>query len=175
VSGCTTEDSVGGGNTQAAPTSASATEAPAFASEEEALAAAEEAYAAYQETEDAIFADGGKHPERIEDFATGEALEAALAGYENFRSGGLSASGHVAFDAVELQRYSKTAEITNVVTLYACIDVSGVEVVNAEGKSVVPKDRVGRQRFELSFDRAMPGKLLKVSGREVWAGDNTCE
>lgn len=145
-----------------------------FESEEEALAAAEEAYGAYQDVESLIFVDGGQEPERISPYATGDALELALAGFENFRESGYRAVGASEYALTALQQYSaERGDGKDVVGAYLCLDVEPVDVLDADGNSVVSSTRPGLQSFEVSFDLVEDRLLL--SRLEPWTGGDVCE
>jgi hypothetical protein len=167
VAGCSAEEPP-----VAETPTASAT--PVFASEEEALAAAEEAYAAYQAAIDQVLADGGDDPGRMNQYATGDALSGALDSATQFRTEGLSAVGSVAFTLTSVQDYSPTG-LDDAVVAYACLDVSGVDVVNSDGVSVISANRPDHQPFVLRFSRKSEAeKTLMVSKRDAWDGSEVC-
>lgn len=143
---------------------------PVFASEEEALAAAKNAYEAYLKISDAVLADGGERPERIEPFAVAAARKAALAGYQEFRSANLESNGSTKLRSMILQSHDSDAVIT-----YACLDVSDVDVLNSDGESVVSPGRPDMQAFEALFAEhpSKPGALILAS-REPWTGEGVC-
>ena len=177
VSGCTTEDSVGGGNTQAAPTSASATEAPAFASEEEALAAAEEAYAAFLQVSDQISADGGSRADRIDEFVADAYRSEVRAGFDYLRSERLHTNGDTAFDSMRLQQSAISEGSALQVSAYLCIDVGHVRVLDEKDNDVTPSDRKTRLPLEVEFVLAggtQPVKL-QLARSESWTGNDFCE
>lgn len=58
------------------------------------------------------------------------------------------------------------------VTVYVCLDVSDVDVVDGTGKSVVTASRPDRQPLEVDIDNVE--HVLKVSRSEAWSGDNFC-
>jgi hypothetical protein len=146
--------------------------APVFASDEEALAAAEAAYAAYLAVSDAIFNEGGTQAERLAAVATGDFLEASIAGFQKVQAKGWRSTGRSAVHSIELQQFDGSGR-DRMVIVYLCDDVSAVDVLDSDGLSVVSPDRHDRTLFEVSFDldRAV-GRLL-ISSREVW-GDGKC-
>jgi hypothetical protein len=149
---------------------------PVFASEAEALAAATKAYAAYVEMSDEILADGGKNPERIEEVASGAALEGALSGYRDFRTKELRSVGLSKIDHVTIQRFSGgSANGKDLVSIYACLDVSSVEVLDKSDASVVSPQRPARQPFQVSEDWDKMKQVLVVSSREPWVDGGVCE
>lgn len=145
--------------------------APVFASDEEALAAAEESYAAYLAVSDEIFAEGGADSNRLAAVASGDFLEQSLAGFETVARNGWRSTGLSTFDSFELQSYDPSTR-TDAVKVYVCDDVSAIDVLDADGVSVVSPDRPDRTLFEVSFDLNLSDTLL-VSGQEVW-GSGKC-
>ena len=141
---------------------------PVFASDEEALAAAEVAYAAYLAVSDAIFAEGGADPERLSGVASGDFLEASIAGFQKVQTNGWRSVGTSTADSYELQKFDPDGSVT----VYLCTDVSGVDVVDSSGQSVVSPNRPARTYFEVNFDY-VGGPTMLVASREVW-GDGAC-
>ena len=160
--------------TPASPAPKSST-TPVFATEAEALAAATEAYAAYVRVSDEILADGGKNPERIEQVSSGQALDGALSGYSDFRQQGLHSVGDSKIDHVSLQKFSRdSATGENLVSIYACLDVKGVDVFDQTGASVVSSQRPSRQPFQVFVDWRESKQQLVVSSREPWLDGGIC-
>jgi hypothetical protein len=143
------------------------TTTPVFANDEEALAAAEEAYAAYIAVSDQILIDGGINPERLLEVATQEVYDTQLEGYEMLAANSWRSTGGTMVDSVQIQYFDSAT-----VAVYACVDVSKVDVLNRDGNSVVAADRPARSAFEIFFDYDKT-KLL-VAGQEVWTGDDFC-
>jgi hypothetical protein len=154
--------------------SPSATATPVFASDAEALAAAEKAYAAYLKVSDEIAQDGGKDPERINAVSTGALTKDDLAGFATFsakgwRSVGLSKIRSIVLQSADL---GSTSSAMDVVTTYVCEDVSGVDVLDSDGASVVSSSRPDRQEFEVTFN--LVESSLLPSGRVPWTGSSIC-
>ena len=148
---------------------------PLFASDEEALAAAEEAYAAYQAVEDQILAEGGIGGDRIQPYATREALQAAIEGFESYRLNGYHSVGSTGFDFIGLQSNSLGTDGGNdAVAAYVCLDFSQSDVLDANGNSVVREGRPLRQEFEVSFDKGTDGGTIVLASRNPWNGNDTC-
>lgn len=143
---------------------------PVFASDEEALAAAEESYKRYLAVSDQIFAEGGANPERLAEVATGTFLEAETEGFKRIAANGWHSVGSAAIHTIDLQQFSPASDV-EMVTVYLCDDVGGVDVVGADGISVVSPDRPTETLFEVTFD--WESNALLVSGRTVW-GDGRC-
>ncbi len=151
---------------EAAPSTPSPSATPVFASEEEALAAAEEAYAAYVAVSNQVFSEGGINPERLNSVATGDFLADEMAGFERILANGWRSTGLTAFRDVVLQRYSPGSS-TDIVGVYVCEDVSGVDVLDSSGASVVSPSRPETTVMQVTFDLGDENALL-VSSREAW-------
>lgn len=134
---------------------------PVFASEEEALAAAEEAYAAYLEVWNLVASEGGLRPERLETLATGSFLESELDGIQSFVENGWRSVGSSILTSAQLQYADLGSETgSGVVGAYICIDLAGLDVVDANGASVVSSSRPDLQAFEVYFDLTSEGALV---------------
>lgn len=166
VSGCGTDTPMQLPTTQ--PTST-----PLFASDEEALAAAKDAYANFLSVSDMILADGGRDPDRIGKVATGALLDQETEGYEEMKKAGLHGVGNAGYDHSTLQAYNPgAAEGEVIVSIYVCADVSGTDIRDAQGKSIVSPDRRDRSPFEVSFARA--GTSLIAASKTPWTGSDFC-
>ena len=154
-----------------APTTATPTTAPVFASDEEALAAATEAYANYLKLSTALAHDGGQDAERMSDVAVGEALATEIESLNGMSDAGTVGVGELSFDSLTIQ----TAELhSGSITAYVCLDVSGSDVLDASGKSILSDDRVERLPFEVGFIFDRENQRLFLGRSEIWAGDNFC-
>jgi hypothetical protein len=146
----------------------SPTATPLFATDEEALAAAEEAYRAYQAVSDLIFSEGGIGIDRLESVVTGEQLKVDSAGFRDIADLGYHSVGNTSFRDLELQSQTSDFGIANVV-VYLCEDVSGVDVLDRNGVSIVPAERPDVVRYEVGFTgKEGQPKTLLVESREVW-------
>ncbi|MFC5930313.1 hypothetical protein [Cryobacterium melibiosiphilum] len=152
--------------------SPTAAAAPVFANNDEALAAATEAYAAYLSTADLVTAEGGTNPERIAPFVTAEYLATELAELAEFQELQVRTTGATVFRVTKLQ-YADYLNPTEVeVAVYICEDVSGLDVIDAEGTSLVASDRLPLTPFEVRFQ--MKSSILVVSARVPWRGGGVC-
>ncbi|GHF03886.1 hypothetical protein [Pseudolysinimonas yzui] len=145
---------------------------PIFASEEEALAAAEQAYEAYREMSDLISGEGGVEPERIAPYVTDDRLTDELRGFQTLREAGLRIAGEATFKVLDLQRYEEVAGDAEVV-FYACSDLSGSRVLDANGVDVTPVDRVDRLVLEVVVRTVGGSKPLLLESDNSWPGE-TC-
>lgn len=143
---------------------------PVYASEEEALAAAEEAYGAYVDALNSLGQSGWKESAGLSEVARGPALTEQLASATELASKGYRQVGASTFDHVTIQQYDSHHPV--LITLYLCIDVSAVDVVDANGRSVVSTERPERQPREVDIDDV--DGSLKVSRSDAWSGDDFC-
>lgn len=144
---------------------------PVFASEEEALAAAEQAYTAYLEMSNVISNEGGANPERIAPFVTEEQLPDELAGIALFverRARSVGTSHAFGFVLQQLTQTGDGAEIT----VYACVDVSGVKIVDDSGVDVTPVNREPLIALEIQMI-GKPGALL-IADSNKWPDSQFC-
>ncbi|MCD1570484.1 hypothetical protein [Agromyces mediolanus] len=140
---------------------------PIFASDEEALAAAEAAYAAYAAADAAILADGGKGSDRIKEHVSATYEPTVLKAYAQIAEGGLVVRGEGSIEGARLIEANR-----EVVQIYACLDVGGTVVLNAEGADVTPPERPLRTPMLLRF---VPDEdRLLLDGSEKWDGDDFC-
>jgi outer membrane murein-binding lipoprotein Lpp len=155
---------------------AHATVKPLFASDADALAAATKALNDYAQMSDQILSEGGAAPARIEQFASRDALAGERRSFKSFREKGYRSVGSSRFSNPVLERVSDSdADTTDVVKIYACLELANVDVVDSSGKSVVSEGRPDRQAFEVGFDLISgSSRQLVVSSTETWTGEGVC-
>jgi hypothetical protein len=146
---------------------------PVFASDEDALAAAEAAYAEYLRVSDAITADGGGNPERIEPLVTPERAPAEADVFAKFASRQLHTRGATSFDTVSLQEYAEDGGGSATLALYLCIDVTEVRILDSSGSDVTP-DRTNRLPLVVELRAKSGVPLLLVNRSDAWDGANFC-
>ncbi|WP_066593926.1 hypothetical protein [Cryobacterium arcticum] len=157
------------------PTSNPPTVAPIFASDEEALAAATEAYTNYVETADLIITEGGIDPERIVQYTSGDLAETEMQSYRSLQQQGLHGTGKSAYSNFAVQAFTPDApDGEGILTAYVCSDVSGTDIVDAEGRSTLAAERHPRTPFLIVFDLNSEGNRLLVSAANVWDGAGVC-
>lgn len=135
----------------------------AFASEAEAFAAAEETYRAYTAALNAV---------DVSDPATYEKLFA-------LSSGNFEAADREAFSELYAENYSMTGESKVIkfggieskepfeeVSALVCVDVSGSDVIDVSGASVVPPERVDIKAIHVTF-RMLDDALLIDHAKRV--------
>jgi hypothetical protein len=146
---------------------------PIFATDEEALAAAEAAYAEYLAVSDQILADGGAEPERLLTVATQDVYEYEKQGFDQAQQQKLRGTGKSTFDSARLQSHDADGEPAAVI--YVCEDISGVDVLDELGNSVVPADRLSRYALTVAVsEKSASSSQFLVSAVDEWEGDNFC-
>jgi hypothetical protein len=145
-----------------------------FRSDAEALAAAEKAYRAYRRAAETVLSAGGTDSGRLVQFATGRLLSEEQQGDEEFKTKGYHAIGTSRVVSFNLQRADLGAArgSKDVVAAYVCLDVSKVDVVDAEGQSVVSTSRSPRVSYLVGFD--LLGNSLLPSSQEPWDSGGVC-
>lgn len=147
------------------------TSTPIFASEEDALAAAEEAYAAYLEMSNLISSEGGVEPERIAPFVTEDQLADELDGSAYLESNQIRTVGASVLNQVELQQYDELDAYAEIV-FYACVDVSGVRVLDSAGQDVTPSERAPTIALEVVVQAGTEEVLVADSAQ--WPDSGFC-
>ena len=153
------------------PASPPSEEAPLFASDEEALAAATEAYEEFLAALDAKLQDPPSDDVDLSTFASSQALEEANIGVDRFIEQGLRISGPRSVISAELQMVSSYPKYVEVV-IYACESIAGVDLFDAEGKSLVEEDRPNLSAWESSV--VFSGDSTLVDSRTQWVGGGVC-
>jgi hypothetical protein len=147
---------------------------PVFASDEEALAAAEAAYAEYLRVSDAITADGGANPERIEPLVTVAQYQVELDGFQLYQSKGWKTAGSSQFETLELQNYSENGDGSADISMYVCSDISNQRVVDSNGLDVTPADLPTRQTLQVSMIAELGPPSVRLDGTEIWDSAQGC-
>ncbi|MEO7348554.1 MAG: hypothetical protein ABIW32_01610, partial [Terrimesophilobacter sp.] len=135
----------------------------------EALAAATDAYAKYLEVSDAIFQAGASQTDSLDLVMTGAYLESSLEAFRLAAGKGLKSTGTTKFDQVKLQQYNEVSNGEAVIVAYVCEDITDVDVVDANGNSLVSPDRPDRTLFEVTFDFDKTTQSLLISQRTPWS------
>lgn len=145
-----------------------------FASDDAALAAAEKAYRAYRTAANEILQDGGKQPERIDEFVTGKLLQDEHRDMSEFRAMAYKVVGSESLKSFMLQKADLGADpgAKDVISAYACIDISSVSVIDSAGNSVVSPGRKTSLAYEVHFD--FVGKKLVPSEQDTWDNSDFC-
>lgn len=162
------------GSPDSTPTpSPSESSSPVFASDEEALAAAEAAYGRFLAVSTEVTNDGGANAERLDEVATGKALEDERAAAVRFGNDGLRTTGVIEFTFRDLQSNVLDEEGTAVVTIYVCDDLRGLDLLARDGSSLVAEGRVVDVPYTVEL-RGPRAEAMKVSEKQLWERDNFC-
>jgi hypothetical protein len=145
---------------------------PVFASEEEALAAAGDAYQRYLDVSNAIAQAGWVDTSGFESVETGAALQDELEVVADYVAAGYRQVGSTTFDRLTLQQISDGGAGELELVVYLCLDVSSVDLVHAQGDSVVGADRPARQPLEVEFRQF--DHVLMISRSDAWTGNDFC-
>ncbi|WP_157156023.1 MULTISPECIES: hypothetical protein [unclassified Diaminobutyricimonas] len=158
----------------AVPTPPEPTTEPIFASDEEALAAAEQAYAAYVSVSDQVMTAGAADIEPLRSVVSPRFYETEVPSLEEFHAAGYRTTGTTKVRDVRLQQFNPDST-TDVVVIYLCSDVSAVDVLDKDGRSVVGPERPNETSFEIGFDVTSDAPPeIAVAWREPWQGTATC-
>lgn len=148
---------------------------PAFASDEEALAAATKAYGEYQEALDRAFST--YETGSLNDVATDSALKSDLKSVADYRAAGKHQEGSTSVDTVspvDLGALTDSRSGDGSIQIYACLDVSKTDVLDASGVSVVQPGSDRRFPMLVSMNWREAEHQLLVSNEEDWTGANFC-
>lgn len=154
-----------------APTPTKTAAAPIFGSDEEAFAAAEEAYGHFRRALTAATSKGSVEGVDFSDVAVGEGLEQANEALASYEEAGNHTSGDVTFDVRQHVQYFEDPRRGAVVQVNICEDISQLDVLDADGKSVVREGRTEIVPYEVILEGMSPDEL-KVSDR--WARGTFC-
>lgn len=117
-----------------------------FASDEEAFAAAEKTYRAYTDAVNAVDLGDPESVEPVYEFLANPAEAASRKNYSTYYAESIVRTGVTQFDTFTPVSYN-----SDLVTARVCLDISDVNLLNVDGKSIVPPERVDRQPLELEM------------------------
>jgi hypothetical protein len=146
---------------------------PVFASDEEALAAATEAYGRYlRKVDEGLITHSSLGLETV---AAGDALEQAKARIHEYIDLGERHVGRISIASISLA----TAEAVlgsnhrgEPIQIYACLDLSAVDVVDSAEKSVVDSERPASVFLLVDLTWDTDTSAFKVLNEQVWDGAN---
>jgi hypothetical protein len=131
------------------------------------------AYKNFLQVADQILTDGGTSPERIETVTTRAFAEIFTADVVEYATAGLRTVGSTETQSFNLQSWS-TVDRKIVATTYVCDDVSGIDVLNSEGASIVSSDRDATTPYVVAFEGDALDELV-VSAKDHWTGADFCD
>jgi hypothetical protein len=156
LAGCTT------------PESPEPTPTPGFSSEEEAFAAAEATYRAYVDALNQVDLSDPETFEAVYELTTGEANANERKSLTQMHADGWTVAGDTGVKAFLGDTYS--GETVHAVV---CSDVAAVEVLDANGQSVVSSERPDVYALEVVF-RASPTRTGFVISQSTAVEDERC-
>ncbi|TXK08693.1 hypothetical protein FVP74_13430 [Microbacterium saccharophilum] len=133
-----------------------------FASEEEAFAAAEETYRAYVDALNQVDLSDPETFEPVYAWLAADSLESSKKTFSEMHANGWTVNGPTNFDQATL----KSARGHDVV-LELCLDVTQVDVLDADQNSVVPEDRLDRQPLQVTFGHANTASGLVITDSDA--------
>lgn len=149
------------------------TAAPLFASDDEALEAATAAYAEFLRVSGEILRDGGADPERLRPLVSDEVYETEAEGFARLRQNAWRSVGQSEAVGVVLQQHLAGDSANTEVIVYVCVDLTGTDVVDSVGQSVVDPARPLELAFEVVFEAKESGSLV-IAEKSVWEEPSTC-
>lgn len=143
-----------------------------FADEEAAFAAAEETYRAYVDALNHVDLSDPATFEDVYAWTTGELNASDRKSFSAWHAEGYSLVGEAAI--VSIDRVD--ADLTSSVVLHACYDVSGVDVLDPAGNSLVSPDRPPIQSLDVSLTHTAnaPAQLLVAAINPASDGTSSC-
>lgn len=160
------------GLTGCMPTPAPTPTPTGFASEEEAFAAAEETLREYAAANNAIDLNDPETFEPVIAWTVDEENANMREDLTQMRSLGWVLEGTTSYSNFQGVRFD---QLTQTVTATVCIDVSKAELVDQNGKSVVPADRPDRLASDLAFEVHPTSTGLAVARVDRNDGNGACE
>ncbi|HEX5859438.1 MAG TPA: hypothetical protein VFY91_15135 [Microbacterium sp.] len=147
---------------------------PGFASEEEAFAAAEETYRAYVDALNQVDLSDPETFEPVFAWTTGELNGTDRKSFSAWHASGYAILGSAVVASVELSA-GESGTKAEEISVDACYDVSGVDVLDTEGVSMVDGSRPDVQALTISFAQssATPTGLV-VAAIDPAAGEKQC-
>lgn len=149
---------------------------PVFANEEEALAAVTETYGRFVEISNTIASEKGSQPERILEVMSPDAATTEIDGFGMLSGSGLDYIGAARVDGVRLQTWSANPDADGVLaSALTCLDISGMDVVDATGTSVAPPDRVTRLPFAIEIGNGVRDGSFLITSKVLQEGASVCD
>lgn len=147
--------------------------APIFTSNEEALAAAVAVYKKFEAATDAIDHDGGAHPERVKPFVSDKGYEFELDQVKKLQQQHAHGVGSTVLNNAVLQSRDETGGWATV-TVYFCEDLSSVDRIGPDGKSLVDPSRADLIAYQTVFQGRTPDSLV-IQSNDFWSGSGICK
>lgn len=157
------------GCTEVKNSDAPRTEAPSVAAtSDEAQSLATSTYEAYLSMSDEIAKKGGTDIEVLSEVARGEALINISDDMRELAEAGLRITGSTRLASITVFEWDDEH-----IGAYVCEDVELVDVLDADGNSLVVPNRATITPFEVELE-SDDGQTFLLSERKVWTGKNFC-
>ncbi|MBD8518912.1 hypothetical protein [Plantibacter sp. CFBP 8804] len=149
--------------TEVEPAPAPSRTPPVFENEEQALAAVTETVGSFVTVVNTIGAEGGQNPERLDHLLAPDLKEAETAGFVDMAAKGWRTTGEATLRRVELAQWWPRPDAVGVIAVaQACIDYTGVDVLDSGGTSVVNPERDQLRSTELQLTAADGDVLIST-------------
>jgi len=146
---------------------------PIFASDAEALAAAVAVYKKFEAATDAIGHDGGADPERVKPYVSDEGYEFELKSAQKLQAEHAHGVGDTVLNNAILQSRDETDGWATV-TIYVCEDISKVDRIGPDGKSLVEASRGDYIKYQAVL-QGRSARALVLRSNSFWSGDGVCK
>lgn len=149
------------------------TPTPVFTSDAEALAAATAVFKKYEAASDAVGHDGWSDPQRVRPFVSDAGYQHELEDAAKYRSEHAQAFGDTIVNNTQLESHREKDGVA-VIHMYVCEDLSGVDVRNSSGVSLIDPSRADF----VAFVTELQGKTavsLVIQSLDYWSGGGICK
>ncbi|MEV7620179.1 hypothetical protein AB0N59_08560 [Microbacterium sp. NPDC089321] len=141
------------------------TKSAAFATDEEAFAAAEATYAAYVEALNATDLRDSLSFRPVFEWLTGTALASERENLSYLRAENVTRKGETRFDT-----FTPVSSDDGSVVAHVCLDVTSVDLLDANGNSVTPVERIDRRALRVTFVPSTTTTGLKIASNHAPEG-----
>lgn len=145
---------------------------PIFASDEDALAAATEAYAKYLEAVDQSLTTFGVNA--LHESSEGKALAAAMSKAKEYEAAGKHQTGQSKLNSTQstdLEAVLHFSEDMAEIQIYGCVDISQVDIRDAEDSSIVSVDRPDLLLYLVTLAWHSVDEEFMITDQELWEYD----
>jgi hypothetical protein len=149
------------------------TSTPAFDTEQQAFAAAEQTYRNYVDALNQVDLSDPATFEEVYRWTTGDANAGARKTFSQMHADGWTVTGRNEFDGFTATEFSASDSASRVVAR-VCLDVTDVLVIDADGESRVPIDRVNRRPAVVTFAVEGTATGLAITTSQAVTG-SACE
>lgn len=154
------------------PPKPSLTPTPIFTSDADALAAATKVYKEFLAASDLVGHDGGIDPDRVKPYATPEVLDAERRQAQKLQAAHARSYGESKVSNSQLQSVTQHGA-TVTISIYACEDLSAVDVRDDSGKSLIDPSRADLVAYVVQV-RGDSLDHLVVASNKFWSGGGVC-